>query len=413
MASVKPLVTSTTDGLPEPVAAPTNGQVLIGDGTGYTAATLTAGSNVTITNGSGSITIAASGGGGGGGLTNWTEATASYLGRTINSFTAIGAATDIDAALVAKGSGATSAQVADGTTANGDNRGQYATDFQKLRGGSSAVASGPYSAMLGGQSNYASGFYSTSVNGQNNIVSSTGGFVGNSSFFGSNYVFSASTAGAVVNGGSNAVQGEFAFIGGGQYNECGQYGSPTPTGNYATIGGGQYNYISAPYSTIPGGMGASTRGVTGRFSYASYGGGYASPGHQQMGVHVTRSQVAGVTPTKLTVDGAALSSARQVNTLPDNSAYGIRCTVVARNNVGTCAAWEVSGCVKRGSGAGTTALVGSPSVTSIGADAGAAGWSVALVADTAYGAAVIQVTDSVGGTTIDWVATMYTSEVNP
>lgn len=38
---------------------PTNGQLLIGNGTGYTVANLTAGSNVTITNGSGSISIAA------------------------------------------------------------------------------------------------------------------------------------------------------------------------------------------------------------------------------------------------------------------------------------------------------------------------------------------------------------------
>jgi len=38
---------------------PTNGQLLIGNGTGYTVASLTAGSNVTITPGVGSITIAA------------------------------------------------------------------------------------------------------------------------------------------------------------------------------------------------------------------------------------------------------------------------------------------------------------------------------------------------------------------
>jgi len=40
-------------------ATPTNGQLAIGNGTGYTLSTLTAGSNVTITEGSGSITIAA------------------------------------------------------------------------------------------------------------------------------------------------------------------------------------------------------------------------------------------------------------------------------------------------------------------------------------------------------------------
>jgi hypothetical protein len=46
-------------------STPTNGQLLIGNGTGYTASTLTAGTNITITNSSGGITIASSGGGGG------------------------------------------------------------------------------------------------------------------------------------------------------------------------------------------------------------------------------------------------------------------------------------------------------------------------------------------------------------
>lgn len=40
---------------------PTNGQLLIGNGSGYTLATLTQGSNISITNGSGSITIAVTG----------------------------------------------------------------------------------------------------------------------------------------------------------------------------------------------------------------------------------------------------------------------------------------------------------------------------------------------------------------
>ena len=43
-------------------ATPTNGQVLIGNGTGYSLATITAGANVTVTNGAGSITVAATGG---------------------------------------------------------------------------------------------------------------------------------------------------------------------------------------------------------------------------------------------------------------------------------------------------------------------------------------------------------------
>lgn len=44
---------------------PTNGQIPIGNGTIYTAATITAGTGISVTNGSGSITIATSGGSGG------------------------------------------------------------------------------------------------------------------------------------------------------------------------------------------------------------------------------------------------------------------------------------------------------------------------------------------------------------
>ena len=45
-------------------STPSNGQLLIGNGSGYSLSTLTAGSNISITNGSGGITIAATGGSG-------------------------------------------------------------------------------------------------------------------------------------------------------------------------------------------------------------------------------------------------------------------------------------------------------------------------------------------------------------
>jgi hypothetical protein len=65
-----------------------NGQLLIGNGTGYTLSTLTAGANVTITNASGSITIASSGGGGG---ITWTPN--STMGGSMSVPTPAGATT--------------------------------------------------------------------------------------------------------------------------------------------------------------------------------------------------------------------------------------------------------------------------------------------------------------------------------
>lgn len=59
-------VLSTANGGTGTASTPANGQVLIGNGLNYTLNTLTAGANITITNGPGSVTISATGGGGGG-----------------------------------------------------------------------------------------------------------------------------------------------------------------------------------------------------------------------------------------------------------------------------------------------------------------------------------------------------------
>lgn len=64
---------------------PSNGQLLIGTGSGFSLATLTAGTNVTITNAAGNITINAAGGGGGGGGTT-TNALTIGTGLTGTSF---------------------------------------------------------------------------------------------------------------------------------------------------------------------------------------------------------------------------------------------------------------------------------------------------------------------------------------
>jgi hypothetical protein len=63
-------VTGVANGGTGLTATPTNGQLLIGNGTGYTLSTLTAGTGITIANTAGGITINATGGAGGGTVTS-------------------------------------------------------------------------------------------------------------------------------------------------------------------------------------------------------------------------------------------------------------------------------------------------------------------------------------------------------
>src|SRR5690606_33614953 len=90
--------------------------------------------------------------------------------------------------------------------------------------------------------------------------------------------------------------------------------------------------------------------------------------------------------------GVAVAAA-QVNTLPNNAVYDVRVQVVARQAAtGDVAGWEIVGLVSRGANAASTTIVGTPTVTLIGASAGAATWACALIANTTYGAAVVEVT---------------------
>ena len=90
---------------------------------------------------------------------DWTTGFSSATQAT-SSWTATNAATNVNAAIVAKGTGATLAQIPNGTSAGGNARGIYAVDWQKIRTNSSDVASGDYSTIPGGRRCTASGTYS-------------------------------------------------------------------------------------------------------------------------------------------------------------------------------------------------------------------------------------------------------------
>lgn len=329
-------------------------------------------------------------------------------------------------------------------------------------GGGVSNTAGEYSVVVGGAGNSASLYGSVVVGGQENTVSSYNSFVGGG------YSNTVSGIDAVVAGGKgNEVSGYGSSIGGGEYNTvesddsgifggvyntisgfshygkfigggdnntientCGYsivvggYGNTiyngsqrsviaggggnAITGQWAVISGGVENVVNAKQGAIPGGFRGTTRGVIGRYTFASNG--YVL-GREQQGVHVTQARAGSAGTYELSV-GGILTAASEVNTLPNNSTYFVECHVVARSTDGDSAAWKITGCVARGANAASTALVGSPTVTLIGATAGASAWSAALTANTTYGAAVVTGTNGGADAQIEWVSTMYTTEIS-
>jgi Head domain of trimeric autotransporter adhesin len=99
---------------------------------------------------------------GGSSLTNFTESINTTVPNNVKTaarLLATGTATDIDAIVSPKGTGAFQLQTADNTTTGGNKRGTNAVDLQLLRSLNNRVASGYASTVLGGSDNVASGGY--------------------------------------------------------------------------------------------------------------------------------------------------------------------------------------------------------------------------------------------------------------
>ena len=358
----------------------TDGQLLIGNTTGNTLAkaTLTAGSGITITNGSGAITIAATGTA----LTNWTEAvntSAPNATVPVVSFTATNAATNVDAAIVPKGTGALVAQVADNTATGGNKRGTNAVDWQTARGLNTQVASGVYAVVSGGFFNVASGSTCVVGGGQQNSATANSCTVGGGQFN------AASTLAATVCGGS----------------------TNTASGEYSTVVGGANNLADAIYSSASGNYATTRLAISQAFGQSPIA---ASAGVSQKRSFILGRQTTDITATVLTTNGSAASSTNQVN-LVNNSAFYFQGVVIANvTGGGNTKGWDIEGVIKRGANAASTALVGTATVTSGYADAGASTWTVTVTADTTNGCLAITVAGQ-AATTIRWVANIETTEV--
>jgi hypothetical protein len=373
----------------------TDGQLLIGNTTGNTLAktTLTAGSNITITNGAGAITIAASGTS----LTNWTEGVNTAAPNAtvpVVSFTATNAATNVDAALVAKGTGALVAQIADNTAAGGNKRGTYAVDWQHTRLTNTQVASGANSVIGGGYYNTASNISATVAGGSTNNAS------GDSAVIAGGFTNTCSGQySALLGGTQNAASGTYSAVLGGA--------NTTASGSGSATLGGQYNVADGSYSTASGTR-ATTRGAIGEvFGQSTI---VATTGVSQKRGFILGRETTAVTATVLAANASAASATNQVN-LANNSAFYFKGFVVANvTGGGNTKGWFIEGVIKRGATAASTALVGTPTVTSNYADAGASTWTVTATADTTNGCLAITVAGQ-ATTTIRWVANIETTEV--
>ena len=131
------------------------------------------------------------------------------------------------------GTGAIQAQATTSTTAGGNVRGAYATDWQKSRVAATQVASSSYSFIGGGDSNTSAAFGSVVVGGSTN--STTGGAY-NAILGGVSNVTGSNGQVITMGGGhANSAQGFFNFIGCG-YANSGTAG-PAVTTQSATMNG--------------------------------------------------------------------------------------------------------------------------------------------------------------------------------
>jgi hypothetical protein len=250
------------------------------------------------------------------------------------------------------------------------------------------VASGDWSFVGGGIKNTASGIGSVVAGG------GTYGSVGGNTASGS--------ASSVLGGFSNTASG-FLSVATGGFNS-----TSSQTGSF--VGGGYYNNANANHSTISGGYYGTARSIVGNAVFPANSAPLAGAGMSQAAMLVIARQTTDATATVLTSDTNAASGTNQV-ILPNNSAYFFRGTVVAGvTGGGNTKGWTVEGVIKRGANAASTAIVGTPTVTSSYADAGASTWTIAITADTTNGGLAVTFTGQ-AGTTIRTVAQISTTEM--
>ena len=190
------------------------------------------------------------------------------------------------------------------------------------------------------------------------------------------------------------------------------------SGSTSVISGGSGNIASGDYSSVPGGIYANAQ-LYGKFAYSA--GRFSVNGDAQFGLHILRATTTTNAAVNLTADGTGTFSAVNHLVLPDNRTYRFTIQLVASSGtIGTGSTttygsfggnWEITGAIRRAGNAGTTAIIGNPTVTAVAVDSQLSAVTFSVTAETTtYGSLQISAT-GLSATQIHWVAVIETTEV--
>jgi hypothetical protein len=339
-----------------------------------------------------------------GSLTNWTEAVSTATpNATVPavSFTATNAATDVDAVLRAKGAGAILAQIPDNTTTGGNKRGARAVDLQMSRSASNQVADGTEAVALG-RRNRANAGQCIAIGDANSSTQTNSISIGDGN--------TASGSQSHAHGTNCVASGNLSFALG--ITNTASATQSTALGVSSTASA-QYA-ITYGFACVANATGAAAYGYAGNTRSVVYS---VARGNYRISVNSDNQQreagytavTTNATTTRMTTDGNSSSATNQLG-LPAEFSACFEILVTARqpsNN--DSAGWLITGMCKRTT-AGTFSIIGTPTITQLGADAGAATWAVAISADDTNKVVALDVTGE-SGKTIRWAAGWWWSEV--
>jgi len=184
------------------------------------------------------------------------------------------------------------------------------------------------------------------------------------------------------------------------------------TATYATVAGGVNNKVTNQHGFAAGsrnevsGLLASAIGYHGKadkqgqFVHAASI--FSANGDAQYSRFVMRNATTDATPTEVYLDGASLQLTIAADTC---YMFTIRVSAIEDSSGTDAAGYHIQGCLVNNGG--TTALVGTPTVTSHESDAA---WDCAASADDTNDALAITVTGA-AATNVRWVATVELTQV--